>query len=119
MKGISSSFPEIHQKEGGRLQNGWNATQLLLSEKVSGRNWSHPQLTSLLLLLVMMIVMIIPHICHGRHGRRPCKFFLAGVNFYIFNAKNWHFFTDLTQKIGVFGVNFILQKFCLSMTNDK
>ena len=28
----------------------------------------------------------IPHICHGR---RPCKFFLAGVNFYRFNAKNW------------------------------
>ena len=33
----------------------------------------------------------IPHICHGRHGRRPCKFFLAGVNFYRFNAKNWQF----------------------------
>ena len=42
----------------------------------------------------------------------PCKFFLAGVNFYIFNAKNWHFrqilrekvaiFTDLTRKIGIF-----------------
>ena len=52
-----------------------------------------------------------PHICHGRHARRPCKFFLAGVNFYRFNAKNWHFrqilrekvafFTDLTRKIGV------------------
>ena len=61
MKGISSSFPEIHQKEGGRHQNGWNATQLLLSEKVSGRNWSHPQLTSLLLLMmVMMMVMVMP-----------------------------------------------------------
>ena len=34
---------------------------------------------------------IIPHICHGRHGRRPCNFFLAGVNFYRFNAKNWQF----------------------------
>ena len=33
----------------------------------------------------------IPHICHGRHGLRPCKFFLAGVNFYRFNAKNWQF----------------------------
>ena len=33
----------------------------------------------------------IPDICHGRHGRRPCKFFLAGVNFYRFNAKNWQF----------------------------
>ena len=56
MKGIRSSFPEIHQKEGGRLQNGWNATQLLLSEKVSGRNWSHPQLTSLLLMMMVMVL---------------------------------------------------------------
>ena len=33
----------------------------------------------------------IPHICHGHHGRRPCKFFLPGVNFNRFNAKNWQF----------------------------
>ena len=33
----------------------------------------------------------IPHICHGRHGRRPCKFFLPGVNLYRFNANNWQF----------------------------
>ena len=33
----------------------------------------------------------IRHICHGRHGRRPCKFFLAGVNFFRLNAKNWRF----------------------------
>ena len=59
MKGISSSFLEIHPKEGRRLQNGWNATQLLLSEKVSGRNWSHPQLTSLLLLLLLMMMMMM------------------------------------------------------------
>ena len=41
-----------------------------------------------------------------------CKKKLPGVNFYRFNAKNWHFwqilrkkvafFTDLTRKIGVF-----------------
>ena len=59
----------------------------------------------------------------------PCKFFLAGVNFYRFNAKNWHFdrfyvkkwlfFTDLTRKICVFGVNFILQRFCSCKKNDK
>ena len=32
-----------------------------------------------------------------------CKFFLAGVNFYRFNAKNWQFtvyFAVITQKIG-------------------
>ena len=51
------------------------------------------------------------------HGRCPCKFFLAGVNFYRFNAKNWHFrqilrkksgffFTDLMQKICVFRCKF-------------
>ena len=33
----------------------------------------------------------IPDICHGHHGRRPCNFFLAGVNFFRFNAKNWQF----------------------------
>ena len=43
--------------------------------------------------IVAMIVIVksIPHICHGRHRRRPCKFFLADVNFYRFNAKNWQF----------------------------
>ena len=33
----------------------------------------------------------------------PCKFFLATVNFYRFNAKNWQFtvyFAVITQKIG-------------------
>ena len=54
------------------------------------------------------------------HGRCPCKFFLAGVNFYRFNAKNWHFrqilrekvafFTDLTRKIGVFRCKFYSPK---------
>ena len=50
----------------------------------------------------------------------PCKLFLAGVNFYRFNAKNWHFrqilrekwrfFTDLTRKIGVFRFKFYSPK---------
>ena len=61
----------------------------------------------------------------------PCKFFLVGVNFYRFNAKNWHFrqilrekvafstdftwkigvfFTDLTRKIGVFRCKFYSTK---------
>ena len=50
-----------------------------------------------------------------------CKFFLAGVNFYRFNAKNLHFrqilrekvaffFTDLTRKIGVFRCKFYSPK---------
>ena len=56
----------------------------------------------------------IPHICH-RHHRHVC------VNFYRFNAKNWRFrqilrekvaffFTDLTQKIGVFRCKFYSPK---------
>ena len=37
------------------------------------------------------------------HERGSCKIFLAGVNFYRFNAKNWQFtvyFAVITQKIG-------------------
>ena len=35
--------------------------------------------------------MHIPDICHGRHGRRPCKFFLPGVNFQDWTRKIYHF----------------------------
>ena len=45
----------------------------------------------LLSIFILSCKLGIPHICHGRHGRRPCKFFLPGVNFYRFNAKNWQF----------------------------
>ena len=31
-----------------------------------------------------------------------CKFFLAGVNFYRFNAKNWHFRQILREKVAFF-----------------
>ena len=55
--------------------------------------------------------MTIPHICHGR---RLCKFFLASVNFFRFNAKNWQF-----SKLAFFCVNFILQKFCSCKKDDK
>ena len=65
----------------------------------------------------------IPHICHEHHEQRSCKFFLAGVNFYRFNAKNWHFrqilrekvafFTDLTRKIGFFWCKFYSPKILL------
>ena len=44
----------------------------------------------------------IPHICHEHHERRSCKFFLAGVNFYRFNAKNWHFRQILPEKVAFF-----------------
>ena len=32
----------------------------------------------------------------------PCKFFLAGVNSYRFNAKDWHFRQILRKKVAVF-----------------
>merc|ERR1711952_179373 len=56
-----------------------------------------------------------PRIC-------SCKFFLAGVNFYRFNAKNWQFTVYFVVIYTFFfGVNFILQKFCSckKMTNMR
>ena len=39
-------------------------------------------------------------------SRKPreflCKFFLAGVNFYRLNAKNWHFRQILCEKVAFF-----------------
>ena len=48
-----------------------------------------------------------------------CNFFLAGVNFYRFNAKNWHCRQILREKVAFFGINFILQKLCTCEKNDK
>ena len=62
---------------------------------------------------------LIPDICHRHHRRRLCKFFLAGVNIYRFNAKNWQFTVYFVVIYAFFGVNFILQKFCLCKKNDK
>merc|ERR1712004_286392 len=55
------------------------------------------------------------------HGRRPCKFFLAGVNFYRFNAKIGNLLCKLAIYCVNFGVNFIFQKFCpcKKMTNMR
>ena len=36
----------------------------------------------------------------------PCKFFLAGVNFYRFSAKNWHFRQILREKVTFFFYRF-------------
>ena len=36
----------------------------------------------------------------------PCRFFLAGVNFYRFNAKNWHFRQILREKVAFFFYRF-------------
>ena len=44
----------------------------------------------------------IPHICHGSHGYTRVNFFLAGVKFYRFNAKNWHFRQNLREKLAFF-----------------
>ena len=66
-----------------------------------------------------MVGSIIPDICHERHKYIRVIFF-GRCNFYRFNAKNWHFrqilrekvafFTDLTQKIGVFRCKFYSPK---------
>ena len=44
----------------------------------------------------------IPHICHERHEYTRVNFFLTGVNFYRFNAKNWHFRQILCEKVAFF-----------------
>ena len=48
---------------------------------------------------------VIPDICHESREYSRVNFFLAGVKFYRFNAKNWQFtvyFAVITQKIGNF-----------------
>ena len=72
----------------------------------------------------------IPHICHGRHGRRPCKFFLAGVNFYrlaIYCEKlaiYWEKLAIYCEKLAIdciFWCKFCSPKICLckKMTNMR
>ena len=34
----------------------------------------------------------------------PCKFFLASVNFYRFNAQNWHFRQIVSEKVAFLAV---------------
>ena len=49
----------------------------------------------------------IPDICHERHEYIRVNFFLVGVNFNRFNAKNWQFtvyFAVITQKLAIFCV---------------
>ena len=47
-------------------------------------------------------VVVIPDICYGSHGYTRVKKFLAGVNFYRFNAKNWHLRQMLRKKVAFF-----------------
>ena len=74
----------------------------LLSSEMRGKN--------IFLLSRLPLIVGIPHICHERHRRRLCKFILAGVNIYRFNAKNWQFTVLFVIIYAFFGVNFILQK---------
>ena len=60
----------------------------------------------LIFLPLKTVGLIIPDICHERHERRSCKFFLASVNFYRFNAKNWHFRQILREKVALFFYRF-------------
>ena len=77
---------------------------------------------STITIIVLVIIIMQIHTSNLSRIPRiyPCKFFLAGVNVYRFNAKNWHFdrfyvkkwlfFTDLTRKIGVFRCKFYSPK---------
>ena len=82
-----------------------------------------PRIVSLkpLFLLGLQLGRAIPYLIFvtGATGGARVNF-LAGVNFYRFNAKNWYFrqilrekvafFTDLTRKIGVFRCKFYSPK---------
>ena len=66
--------------------SSWKESMINRLSNLINRNRSAAKISQVLCSSVS-----IPDICHGRHGRRPCTFFLAGVNFYRFNAKNWQF----------------------------
>ena len=89
---ISPTYLEIFLK----TQEGSTIQDLELFQQRCFKVWSHCtdsrcQNTFCATSTVSKYNLDIPHICHGRHGRRPCKFFLAGVNFFRCNAKNWQF----------------------------
>ena len=69
----------------------------------------------------LVIYSIFPYLIYLSRNPRiyPCKFFLAGVNFYRFNAKNWQFNVYIVVIYAFFGVNFILQRFCSCKKNHK
>ena len=79
------------------LQSKWineNNYNIILKSEKRPESWHvciHQQNGWILKCMILWYDISIPDICHGRHGRRPCKFFLAGVDFYRFNAKNWQF----------------------------
>ena len=131
----STDWPSIQRQLGPLLANfchflaitmNWKATNLKapLIQHYESSFQSNQQMTWMDIMFLKKVHTYlnvnwspIPDICHGR---RPCKYFLAGVNFYRFNAKNWHFrqilrekvafFTDLTRKIGVFRCKFYSPK---------
>ena len=56
---------------------------------------------------LIIMLKVYPHHEHTSYLSReprvyPCKFFLAGVNFYRFNAKNWPFWQILREKVAFF-----------------
>ena len=85
--GSKPAVERLGEEQACRLGAGWNISQPqnLLCHKCFFTPWQF------VLIFPKEVDYTIPHICHGGHGRRPCKFFLAGVNFYRFNGKNWQF----------------------------
>ena len=58
---------------------------------------------------------VIEYMGHIVPGGRKSKILFPNS----LREKSGVFFTDLTQKLAFFGVNFILQKFCPCKKNDK
>ena len=53
------------------------------AQKLKFQQWRYKEESNKLHVSCLAFILLssIPDICHGRHGRRPCKFFLPGVNF--------------------------------------
>ena len=104
-----------HHYQNGHCDLLVNRHHLLKGEDDLWVSWTHSQLWSPQgspcwplqvpisnLSIFIFVFLIIPDICLERHEHARVNFFLAGVNFYRFNAKNWQFtvyFAVITQKI--------------------
>ena len=80
----------------------WTLNILVMSEEEQ-TNFHQPNFSRSAIKKNMRQILNHTSYLSWAHERGSCKFFVAGVNFYRFNAKNWQFtvyFAVITQKIG-------------------
>ena len=83
-----------------------------------------PRQSSVTFLIFPLTPRAMPGCLHTSYlSREPrefsCKFLLAGVNFYRFNAKNWQFTLYFVLIYAFFQCKFYSPKFCQCKKNDK